>query len=236
MTKIMKNRVFLLLTFLCILVSGCSAATFKSHERTIQLMGNPTTGYTWIFTVENESIVQVEENMQYMGADNIAGAPSLFMYKITSVKPGATKLKFEYKRPWEKKPAEKSRFYDVTVKANGNIVLEEKEGETKVNTFKSVTMKEGLKMMSEDKDFVLLDVRHPEEYAEGHVPGAVQLTNETFTEADAARLISDRSKTVYVMCRSGRRSKQSSQKLVNFGYTNVIEIGGILDYDGPIEK
>lgn len=236
MTKIMNNKAFLFLTFLCILVSGCRAAEFKSQVRTIQLIGNPTTGYTWISTVGNESIVQVEETVQYMGADNMVGAPSLFSYKITSVKSGTTTLKFEYKRPWENKPAEESRFYKVTVKTNGKIVLEEKKGEIRMNSYKSVSMKEGFKLMSEDKDFVLLDVRKPEEYAEGHVPGAVQLTNETFTEADAAKIIFDKSQNVYVMCRSGRRSKQSSQKLVNFGYTNVIEIGGILDYDGPIEK
>ena len=105
-----------------------------------------------------------------------------------------------------------------------------------MNTFKSVSMNERLKLMEKDNVFVLLDVRRPEEYAEGYVPGAIQLINETFTEEDAAKLISDKSQTVYVICKSGRRSKQSSQKLVDFGYQNVIEIGGILDYTGPIEK
>ncbi len=90
--------------------------------------------------------------------------------------------------------------------------------------------------MAGDKDFVLLDVRTPEEFAAGHIPGSVQLTNETFTEQDAEKLIKNKSQTIYVYCRSGRRSKQSSQKLVDFGYSNVIEIGGIIAYDGPIEK
>ena len=111
-----------------------------------------------------------------------------------------------------------------------------KSKEAKVNTFKSVSMEEGLKLMARDTDFVLLDVRTPEEFAAGHIPGSVQLTNETFTEQDAEKLIKNKSQTIYVYCRSGRRSKQSSRKLVDFGYANVIEIGGIIAYDGTIEK
>lgn len=59
---------------------------------------------------------------------------------------------------------------------------------------------------------------------------------ETFTKQDAEKLLTDKAQTIYVYCRSGRRSKQSSQKLIDFGYTDVIEIGGILSYNGPIEK
>lgn len=114
-----------------------------------------------------------------------------------------------------------------------------KEAKTKeavVHTFKSVSMQEGLKLMANDKNFILLDVRTPEEFVSGHIPGAVQLTNETFTKEDAEKVIKNKERTVYVYCRSGRRSKQSSQKLVEFGYTNVIEIGGILEYAGKLER
>lgn len=113
---------------------------------------------------------------------------------------------------------------------------ETKPKEAKVNTFKSVSMEEGLRLMASDKDFVLLDVRTPEEFSSGHIPGALQHTNETFTKQDAEKLLPNKTQTIYVYCRSGRRSKQSSQKLIDFGYTNVIEIGGILDYNGPVEK
>ncbi len=123
-----------------------------------------------------------------------------------------------------------------------NLVLiasyakEVKAKEAAVNTFKSVSMQEGLKLMADDKDFILLDVRTPEEFASGHIPGAVQLTNETFTKQDAEKIIQSKEQAVYVYCRSGRRSKQSSQKLVDFGYSNVIEIGGILEYGGELER
>lgn len=113
---------------------------------------------------------------------------------------------------------------------------EAKNKEVVVNTFKSVSMQEGLKLMANDKDFILLDVRTPEEFASGHIPGAVLLTNETFTKEDAEKKIKNKDQTVYVYCRSGRRSKQSSQKLVDFGYVNVIEIGGILDFAGELER
>lgn len=105
-----------------------------------------------------------------------------------------------------------------------------------MNTFNSVSMDEGLKLMASDRDFVLLDVRTPEEFSSGHIPGALQLTNETFTKEDAENLLKNKSQTIYVYCRSGRRSKQASIKLIDFGYVNVIEIGGIIEYAGPLEK
>ena len=105
-----------------------------------------------------------------------------------------------------------------------------------MNTFNSVSMDEGLKLMASDRDFVLLDVRTPEEFSSGHIPGALQLTNETFTKEDAENLLKNTRQTIYVYCRSGRRSKQASKKLIDFGYVNVIEIGGIIEYAGPLEK
>lgn len=113
---------------------------------------------------------------------------------------------------------------------------ESKPKEAKVTTFKSVSMEDGIKLMANDTDFVLVDVRTPEEFAGGHIPGAIQLTNETLTKQDAEKLLKNKTQTIYVYCRSGRRSKQSSQKLIDFGYTDVIEIGGILDYNGSVEK
>ena len=73
---------------------------------------------------------------------------------------------------------------------------EAKTKEAKVNTFKSVSMEEGLKLMSNDNNLVLLDVRTPEEFAAGHIPGALQLTNETFTKQDAEKLLRDKTQTI----------------------------------------
>ena len=102
--------------------------------------------------------------------------------------------------------------------------------------FRSVSMDEGLKLMSQDKDYVLLDVRRPAEYAEGHIPGAILHTNELMTKENTELLLKNKDQTIYVYCRSGRRSKEASKKLVSYGYTNVIEIGGINDYSGELRQ
>ena len=101
-----------------------------------------------------------------------------------------------------------------------------------MKTYISVSMSDGLKMFSESKNAVLLDVRRPEEYQSGHIPGAVLFTNETMTSEKASNLIPSKNTEVFVYC----RSREASQKLCNYGYEDVVEIGGILDYAGQLEK
>lgn len=72
--------------------------------------------------------------------------------------------------------------------------------------------------------------------AAGHIPGAGLLVNENMTEENNAEVLPKKAQRIYVYCRSGRCSKEASQKLVDWGYSNVIEIGGIIDYEGEIEK
>ena len=88
----------------------------------------------------------------------------------------------------------------------------------------------------ENENAVLLDVRRSEEYQTGHIPGAVLLTNETMTAEKAANLIPSKNTEVFVYCRSGRRSKEASKKLCDYGYEKVVEIGGILDYSDQMER
>ena len=106
----------------------------------------------------------------------------------------------------------------------------------KTDTFKHYSMAEGISLMENDTDFILLDVRRPDEFQAGHIPGAVLLTNETMTEESVAAVLPNKSQKIYVYCRSGHRSKIASRKLTGWGYTNVIEIGGIRQYTGVIEK
>ena len=218
-----------------LLFTGCSTTSFKSEKTNLELKGNPTTGYTWIYTIGDNTIISVEEDIKYLGAKGVMGAPSKFTYTIKSLKAGNTSLKFEYKRPWEEKDAEEVRLYEVTVKENGKIELKDTNAEA-AKTFKSVPMAEGIKLMEQDSDFILLDVRRPDEFAAGHISGAVLLVNENMTEENTAEVLTNKSQRIYVYCRSGRRSKEASQKLVDWGYSNVIEIGGIIDYTGPVEK
>ena len=101
--------------------------------------------------------------------------------------------------------------------------------------YKQVSMEEGLELMEADSDYILLDVRRDDEFEEGHIPGAINIPNESIGTEEIAEL-PDKSQAIYVYCRSGNRSKQASQKLVDLGYTDVIEFGGIIDYSGEIEK
>lgn len=101
--------------------------------------------------------------------------------------------------------------------------------------YQQVSMEEGLELIKADSEYILLDVRRTDEFEEGHIPGAINIPNESIGTEEIAEL-PDKNQTIYVYCRSGNRSKQASQKLVDLGYTNVIEFGGIIDYSGEIEK
>ena len=89
-------------------------------------------------------------------------------------------------------------------------------------------------MMEDESGYVILDVRRPDEYAAGHIPGAINVANETIGTAEIPEL-PDKDQLILVYCRSGRRSKEASEKLVKLGYTNIVEFGGILDWKGEIE-
>ena len=101
--------------------------------------------------------------------------------------------------------------------------------------YRQISMDEAVKMMRDEKDYIILDVRRPDEFAEGHIPGAINIPNEKIGSAEIAEL-PDKSQLILVYCRSGRRSKEASEKLVKLGYTNIVEFGGILDYKGEIQK
>ena len=216
-------------------MSSCtSQKSFKSDSVTIELKGNPSTGYTWEAVLFSENIVEISKDVKYLGAKGMVGAPSMFYFTVRSVLTGNTVLTLEYKRPWEEKAPLETKVYNVNVDERGKIIMEENQN-TKLS-YKSVSMDEGLKMMADSSDYILLDVRRPDEFASGHIPGAVLFTNELMSKADAEKLLQNKEQRIFVYCRSGRRSKEASQKLVDYGYSNVIEIGGILDYSGVIEK
>ena len=103
-------------------------------------------------------------------------------------------------------------------------------------TYKMVSMTEGLEIAKNNPDAIIVDVRHDDEYKAGHIPGAVLLTMETITAETAAKVLPDKKQMILIYCRSGRRSKIAAQNLLDLGYTNLIEFGGILDYKGKVEK
>lgn len=101
--------------------------------------------------------------------------------------------------------------------------------------FKTITMNEAKKFFAEAGDYIILDVRRADEFAQGHIPGAVNVANEDIGAVRPAEL-PEITKQIYVYCRSGRRSANASAKLAALGYTNIINCGGILDWTGELEK
>ncbi len=105
----------------------------------------------------------------------------------------------------------------------------------KEGTYKQISMDEAVKLMESEQNYIILDVRRPDEFAAGHIPHAINVPNETIGESEIAEL-PDKKQLIFVYCRSGRRSKEASEKLVKLGYTNIMEFGGILDWKGEIER
>lgn len=101
--------------------------------------------------------------------------------------------------------------------------------------YKQISQDEALQMMQEQSDYLIVDVRRPDEFAEEHIAGAINVPNETI-EDEMPEGLPDKEQILLVYCRSGRRSKEASQKLADMGYTNVYEFGGINNWEGEIEK
>ena len=102
------------------------------------------------------------------------------------------------------------------------------------NSYEQLSMYKALSQMAKEENYILLDVRTIEEYNDGHIPSAINVANESIGKDEIAEL-PDKEQRIYVYCRSGNRSKQAAKKLVKLGYTNIIEIGGIMDYHGEVE-
>lgn len=98
-------------------------------------------------------------------------------------------------------------------------------------TYRQITMEEAVTMLEEETGYTILDVRTAQEYSEKHIPGAINIANESIGTEDIPEL-PDKDQLILVYCRSGNRSNQASEKLVKLGYTNIVEIGGINSWPG----
>lgn len=109
-----------------------------------------------------------------------------------------------------------------------------KKSETS-SSYKTISSTEAQQMIEDNKDALILDVRTAAEYESGHIPNAVNLSNEDI-QAGKVDSLKDKSQLIMVYCRSGNRSRQAAQKLAELGYTNVVDFGGIQSWQGDIEK
>ena len=99
----------------------------------------------------------------------------------------------------------------------------------KTSTYEQITAEQAKTIMDTEKDYVIIDARTEEEFAEGHIENAI-LIPEYEIKDRAEKELPDKEQLILVYCRSGRRSKIASEELVKLGYTNVKEFGGIIDW------
>lgn len=118
----------------------------------------------------------------------------------------------------------------LTACSSGGQVM---DGEDMVRSYTQISQDEAKQMMQQDDGHVIVDVRRPDEFAAGHIPGAICIPNETIG-SDQPEELPDLAQVILVYCRSGNRSKQAAQKLADLGYTNVYEFGGIITWPGEI--
>ena len=101
-------------------------------------------------------------------------------------------------------------------------------------SYRQITMDEAVAMMKEEEGYIILDVRTAAEFDEKHIPGAINIPNETIG-AEVIPELPDKDQLILVYCRSGRRSKLAAEDLVKLGYTNIKEFGGIIDWPYEVE-
>ena len=114
---------------------------------------------------------------------------------------------------------------------------------TKADTAEDMTGKAAYqKISAEDayemmvsQEVVIVDVRTPEEYDGGHIPNAILVPNESIGD-DMPEALPDKEATLLIYCRSGRRSKEASEKLLKLGYKSIYEFGGVIDWPYELVK
>ena len=100
--------------------------------------------------------------------------------------------------------------------------------------FKQPDINQGVREHQTVPGAVLLDVRTPQEYRGGHIPGSKNVPLQAIDGVTA--VAEDRDTALYVYCHSGSRSGQAVSILQRMGYTNVTNIGGIAAYTGKVER
>ena len=100
--------------------------------------------------------------------------------------------------------------------------------------FKQPDIHKGLKEYAQTENAVLLDVRTPQEYREGHIPGSKNVPLQTIDNVTS--IVENKDTALFVYCYSGARSRQATAMLQQMGYTNVQNIGGIAAYQGKVES
>ena len=102
------------------------------------------------------------------------------------------------------------------------------------DVFKKNDINQGLNVYKETEGAVLLDVRTPEEVADGRIPGSINIPLQRLDDVEDA--VEDLDTPLFVYCQSGMRSRKAAVRLEQMGYTNVTDLGGIMAYQGELER
>jgi len=101
--------------------------------------------------------------------------------------------------------------------------------------FSTMSQQEAYELITSDSDVIVLDVRSEAEFLSGHIEGAILLSVQEI-ESHAESILLDHNAVILVICQSGNRSRTAAQALVDLGFTNVYDIGGIISWPGEISN
>ena len=215
----MKKLVALLLSLICLLgLAGCS-------NRSMNYIIANEPNITGVVKEANEQSILIEnEKGEYWVSLNVENKDSTTHFNL-----GDEVVVYYNGIIAESYPMQINTVYAITLKEPADRAENNREA-----VYVNITAEEAKQIMDSEEGYVILDVRTQEEYDQGHIPGAI-LIPDTEVEVTAEDVLTDKDQLILVYCRSGRRSKLASEILVELGYTNIKEFGGIIDWPYEVE-
>ena len=210
----MKKLIALLLSLICLLgLIGCS-------NRSMNYIIANEPNITGIVKEANENAILIEnEKGEYWVSLNVENKDSTTHFNL-----GDEVVVYYNGNIAESYPMQINTVYAITLKEPADRAENNREA-----VYVNITAEEAKQIMDSEEGYVILDVRTQEEYDQGHIPGAI-LIPDTEVEVTAEDVLTDKDQLILVYCRSGRRSKLAAEALVELGYTNIKEFGGIIDW------
>ena len=210
----MKKLIALLLSLICLLgLIGCS-------NRSMNYIIANEPNITGIVKEANENAILIEnEKGEYWVSLNVENKDSTTHFNL-----GDEVVVYYNGNIAESYPMQINTVYAITLKEPADRAENNREP-----VYVNITAEEAKQIMDSEEGYVILDVRTQEEYDQGHIPGAI-LIPDTEINLRAEKELTDKDQLLLVYCRSGRRSKLAAEALVELGYTNIKEFGGIIDW------
>lgn len=98
-----------------------------------------------------------------------------------------------------------------------------------------ISPKEAKKMLSERNDIIIIDVRGESEYRQGHIKNSKLIPLE-YLKSNIINQVPNKSSTIFIYCKTGKKSKIGYEYLKELGYSNVYNMGGIMDWPYEMER